>query len=94
MSTPFVLIAGGLYHNLKNYLLIRPPLRGYDAAAFVNSLNSDMENGKLKGDAPPAQLYNLDTDPNQTLNVWHQNPDMVARMDARLMELRDKLARK
>ena len=53
-----------------------------------------MENGKLKGDAPPAQLYNLDTDPNQTLNVWHQNPDMVARMDARLMELRDKLARK
>lgn len=67
---------------------------GYAAAAYANSLNSDMDNGKLKEDAPPAQLYNLDTDPNQTQNVWDQNPDVVAKMDVRLMELRNKLARK
>ena len=65
---------------------------GFPAVAFVGGKNSDMENGKLKEDAQLAQLYDLETDPNQTQNVYAENPEVVAKMDARLLELRDKLA--
>ncbi|MDA1232697.1 MAG: arylsulfatase, partial [Planctomycetota bacterium] len=32
---------------------------GPPAASFVGSVNSDIEDGKIKSDAPPAQLYDL-----------------------------------
>lgn len=67
---------------------------GYPAAAFVGSKNSDMENGKLKEDTPVAQLYDLETDPNQTKNVYAEHPDLVAKMDLRLGELKEKLTEK
>ncbi len=63
---------------------------GPAGVAFVGGKNSDMENGKLKADAPSAQLYNLETDPNQTQNIVNDNPEIVAKMDARLKELREK----
>lgn len=61
---------------------------GPPATAFVGSTNSDIENGRLKHDAPPAQLYDLDADVNQTTNVYKQYPDVVQRMDAELQRLR------
>jgi arylsulfatase A-like enzyme len=33
---------------------------GAPAAAFAGSVNSDIENGKIKKDAPPSQLYDLE----------------------------------
>lgn len=58
---------------------------------LVGGKNSDMENGKLKEDALPAQLYDLDADPNQTQNRYNAKPEIAAKMDARLLELREKL---
>ena len=53
---------------------------GAAAVAFVGGVNSDMENGKIKEDAPPAQLYNLETDVNQTKNVYNEYPEIVKEM--------------
>ena len=33
---------------------------GPAAAEFAGSVNSDIENGRFKKDAPPAQLYDLE----------------------------------
>ena len=57
---------------------------GAPAVEFVGSVNSDIENGKIKEDAPPAQLYNLEEDINQTTNVYNQYPEVVKEMEARL----------
>lgn len=65
---------------------------GPAAVAFVGGKNSDIENGKLKENASPAQLYDLEADPNQTVNKYKAYPEIAARMDARLTELREKLA--
>jgi arylsulfatase A-like enzyme len=44
--------------------------------------NSDYdETGKIKPDAPPAQLYNLREDPAQTVNLYNKEPELVAAMD-------------
>lgn len=67
---------------------------GFPAVAFVGGKNSDMEKGKLKAEAPAAQLYDLKTDPNQTRNVYVDYPDVVAKMDARLLELKENLSEK
>ena len=64
---------------------------GYPAAAFAKSKNSDMKNGKLKEEAPPAQLYDLKADINQTNNVYDEHPKIVERMSKRLEELRSHL---
>jgi len=51
--------------------------------------NSDYdEQGKLKADAPKAQLYNLRTDPNQSKNVINQYPEIAAELDRRFKEIR------
>lgn len=57
---------------------------GPPAASFVGSVNSDIENGAIKKDAPPAQLYDLETDTAQTRNVYDDNPDVVKQMEALL----------
>ena len=47
--------------------------------------NSDLnENGTLKADAPPAQLYNVHIDPAQKTNVYSQHPERVAEMQKML----------
>ncbi len=57
---------------------------GAPAAAFVGSVNSDIEHGKIKPNAPPAQLYDLEADVNQTRNLHDDFPEMVEEMSALL----------
>lgn len=61
---------------------------GAICASYVGNVNSDFENGKYKKDAPKAQLYDLDADPNQTTNVVTQYPEVVQEMKALLAEAR------
>jgi hypothetical protein len=37
--------------------------------AFTGYTNSDIENGKIKKDAPPAQLYDLERDLKEMTNL-------------------------
>lgn len=54
---------------------------GAGAVGFSGRENSDIENGKIKEDAPPAQLYNLETDVEQTSNLYRQYPEIVKKME-------------
>ncbi|TWU54321.1 Arylsulfatase [Rubripirellula tenax] len=49
-------------------------------ASFVGSVNSDIEDGRIKKDAPPAQLYDLEADVNQTRNLYNEFPEVVKEM--------------
>jgi arylsulfatase A-like enzyme len=62
-------------------------LGGPAALKFAGEVNSDVEDGKFKADAPAEQLYNLAADPHQTRNVVREHPDIAARMKARLAAL-------
>ncbi|MEL0652310.1 arylsulfatase [Algibacter sp. TI.3.09] len=53
---------------------------GPAAISFAGEINSDIENGKIKKDAPPAQLYNLEIDISQTNNLYAQYPEVVKEM--------------
>ncbi|RJV32892.1 arylsulfatase, partial [Bacteroides sp. AF25-38AC] len=57
------------------------------AAVFqlTHQVNSDIENAKVKPDAPKGQLYNLEKDPYQTMNVYNKYPKVVKKM-ARLLD--------
>ncbi|MEM7599918.1 MAG: sulfatase-like hydrolase/transferase [Verrucomicrobiota bacterium] len=57
---------------------------GPAAIQLVGSINSDIEDGKFKADAPPAQLYDLENDPKQTRNLFRENPEVVEELSARL----------
>lgn len=57
---------------------------GPAAASFVGSINSDIVDGQIRKDAPPAQLYDLEADVNQTKNVHDEHPDVVKEMTALL----------
>ncbi len=57
---------------------------GPPAASFVGSVNSDIEDGKIKEDAPPAQLYDLHADTNQTRNVHDEYPEVVKELSGLL----------
>ncbi|PNW29685.1 arylsulfatase [Formosa algae] len=57
---------------------------GPAAISFAGQVNSDIEDGKLKEDASPAQLYNLETDINQTKNLYTLYPEKVKEMKALL----------
>ena len=61
---------------------------GPPAVALVGGVNSDLADGKMKADAAPAQLYDLEADVNQTTNLYHQYPEVVASMASRLASLR------
>ena len=50
---------------------------GPPAVSFVGSVNSDIENGKIKKNAPSAQLYDLTNDMKQARNLHDQYPDVV-----------------
>lgn len=54
---------------------------GPPAAEFVGSVNSDFKHGRIKKDAPPAQLYDLESDLAQTKNVYRENPQVVKQME-------------
>lgn len=59
---------------------------GPAVTALVGTPNSDIVDGKLKKNAPPAQLYDLEADVNQTQNLYHQQPNIVEKMKALLAE--------
>ncbi len=63
------------------------PFGGYPALHFAGQVNSDMENGKIKPDAPKAQLYNLREDLHQTKNVIQENPEIALAMSERLSKI-------
>jgi len=50
---------------------------GPAAVTFAKRANSDIENGKVKKGAPPAQLYDLEADVRQTTNVYREHPEVV-----------------
>ena len=61
---------------------------GAAVAKLVHTPNSDIEDGRLKKDAPPAQLYDLEADVNQTQNVSLNYPGVVEEMAAVLKKNR------
>ena len=63
---------------------------GPAAADFAGSVNSDIENSRIKKDAPPAQLYDLEQDLTQTKNVYQDNPEVVKEMEELLNSYRQK----
>ncbi len=69
--------SGGFGYSPKAWALGGP-----GAIEFSGRENSDLENGKIKKDAPPAQLYNLEEDVEQTTNLYNQYPEVVKEMEA------------
>ena len=63
---------------------------GPKSVSFVGSVNSDIVNGKIRADAPPAQLYDLEADINQTTNLYREYPKVVKEMEALLETYRPK----
>lgn len=61
---------------------------GAASLPFTGQENSDIENGKIKNDAPPAQLYNLKNDPTQDVNVYNDFPEVVEELSNELEKLR------
>jgi len=52
-------------------------LGGAAALMLTGYVNSDVVDGKIREDAPAAQLYNLSDDISQTTNVYDQHPKIV-----------------
>lgn len=67
---------------------------GPKMVSFIGGKNSDIENGKIKKDAAPAQLYNLEADLSQTKNVYNENPEIVKEMDTFLKTYSSKAFKK
>jgi len=63
-------------------------LGGPAALQYAREVNSDVADGRIKADAPPAQLYDLTNDPRQSRNVIRENPDVAARLAERLRAIR------
>lgn len=61
---------------------------GAAVAPLVGTPNSDIENGNIKPDAAPAQLYDLEADVNQTKNLYYDHPEVAQEMAAILQENR------
>jgi len=85
---PWLLIpahgSGGVTTDPKN-----PAGSGWMNFAEMGTKNSDYtDDGKLKPDAPPGQLYNLSRDPYESTNVYNEHPEIVAHLTALLDKLR------
>jgi arylsulfatase A-like enzyme len=68
---------GGKKRGLHNF-------GGPAAITYAGYINSDIENRKIKADAPPAQLYDLENDLQQTTNLYDDYPEVVEEMAALL----------
>ena len=66
-------------------------LGGAAALKLTGYVNSDVEEGRIRKDAPPAQLYNLSNDLSQTTNVYNENPEIVKDLQGLLKTYRDKV---
>jgi arylsulfatase A len=65
-------------------------LGGAAAHKLTGQVNSDIENGKVKPDAAPAQLYDLEADPTQKVNVYYDYPEVAQELKALLEETMDR----
>lgn len=61
---------------------------GAAVTKLVGTPNSDIENGKIKAGAPPAQLYDLEADVNQTKNVYYDYPELTQELAAAIKKAR------
>lgn len=61
-------------------------LGGPPAHRLTGQVNSDIVDGRLRSDAPKAQLYNLSKDPFQAENLYRERPDLAAEMAGLLEE--------
>ena len=59
-------------------------LAGSAAQKLTKLVNSDVTDGKISKDAPPAQLYNLKTDPYQANNLHNERPEVVTELSSLL----------
>ena len=59
---------------------------GAAALDFAGRTNSDVADGRVRDDAPPGQLYDLQSDPRQTENVYADHPALVVELAERLDE--------
>jgi len=73
---------GGFQSNRSHHL------GGLASVAFMGKKHSDMLNGKLRENAPKAQLYHLGDDLEQTQNVHDQHPEVVKELSALLKKER------
>jgi arylsulfatase A-like enzyme len=64
---------------------------GAAAIPFANRFNSDVTEGRIRPDAPPAQLYDLEQDPQQTTNLLDQKPELAKQLDALLQQYLDRI---
>lgn len=68
----------------------KPGIHDFGGAAafpFTGAENSDIANGEIKENAPPAQLYNLEEDRNQKVNLYSQYPDTVKALQQLLQKV-------
>lgn len=63
-------------------------LGGPAALKFAGEVNSDVEDGSFKPDAPMEQLYDLAADPRQQRNLIREHPEVAAQLKSRLNSLR------
>ena len=63
-------------------------LGGAAATKYTKQINSGIIGGKIKPDAPKAQLYHLAKDPYQTANVFAKYPAKVKELDAKVNKAR------
>jgi len=63
-------------------------LSGAASQKLTGLVNSDVENSKIRPDAPEAQLYNLAADPRQATNVYSDHPEVVSELSKLLEEWR------
>jgi arylsulfatase A len=66
-------------------------LAGAAAQKLTQLVNSDVTDGNVRTDAPPAQLYNLSIDPYQAKNVHDEYPEVVAELAALLKDWRKEI---
>ena len=71
----------------KSSTCARRVSRQVAAHLLTGQENSDIVDGKLRPDAPEAQLYDLAADPAEAQNLYRDEPERVAAMRARLAEL-------
>lgn len=57
---------------------------GPAAFKFHKQVNSDIKDGALLKNAPPAQLYNLEDDLSQDKNVFNEHPELVKELNEKL----------
>ena len=55
-------------------------LGGPSALWFTGEVNSDIENGRIKPDAPKEQLYDLEADLSQSRNIILEHPNLANKM--------------